>query len=82
MALFGVVRGPLIAASGIAVLLGLIPQDSPVQSLATIPEIIWELYLALWLTFKGFDAAAPVLALARREQAIREQAVTSASSSA
>ena len=48
----------------------------------TIPEIIWELYLGLWLTFKGFNAAAPVLALARREQGIREEAVMSAGAAA
>ena len=56
MALFGVVGGPLLAASGIAVLMGVIPQGSPVQSIVTIPEIIWELFLGLWLTFKGFKA--------------------------
>jgi hypothetical protein len=55
MALFGVVGGPLLAASGIAVLMGAIPQGSPVQSIVTIPEIIWELFLGLWLTFKGFS---------------------------
>jgi len=55
MALFGVVGGPLLAASGIAVLMGAIPQGSPVQSILTIPEIIWELFLGLWLTFKGFS---------------------------
>ena len=82
MALFGVVGGPLLATSGIAVLLGVIRQGSPVQSVMTIPEIIWELYLGLWLTFKGFNAAAPILALARREQGIREEAVASASSAA
>ena len=58
MALFGVVGGPLLAASGIAVLMGVIPQGSPVQSIMTIPEIVWELFLGLWLTFKGFKASA------------------------
>ena len=58
MALFGVAGGPLLAASGIAVLLGVIPQFSPVQSVATVPEIIWEAFLGLWLTFKGFNAVA------------------------
>jgi hypothetical protein len=38
------------------VLGGAIPQGSPVQSILTIPEIIWELFLGLWLTFKGFRA--------------------------
>src|SRR6266516_3942755 len=55
MALFGVVGGPLLAASGIAVLLGVIPQGSVLQGIATVPEIIWEAFLGLWLTFKGFS---------------------------
>jgi hypothetical protein len=59
MALFGVIGGPLLAASGIAVLLGVIPQFGAVQGIATVPEFIWELFLGLWLTFKGFKAAAP-----------------------
>ena len=58
MALFGVVGGPLLAASGAAVLFGLIPQGSPVQSIATVPEIVWELFLGLWLTFKGFSRSS------------------------
>jgi hypothetical protein len=58
MALFGVIGGPLLAASGIAVLLGVIPQFSPLQNLATAPEFIWEAFLGLWLTFKGFNPVA------------------------
>jgi hypothetical protein len=70
MALFGVIGGPLLAASGIAVLLGIIPQFGAVQGLATIPEVIWEGFLALWLTFKGFKSSSPILASENREQAI------------
>jgi hypothetical protein len=69
MALFGVVGGPLLAASGIAVLLGVIPQGSALQGIATIPEIIWEAFLGLWLTFKGFKSSA-VPASENREQEI------------
>ena len=69
MALFGVVGGPLLAASGIAVLMGVIPQGSPVQNILTIPEIVWELFLGLWLTFKGFKTSAD-LAPESREQAV------------
>lgn len=69
MALFGVIGGPLLAASGIAVLMGVIPQGSPIQSIATLPEIVWELFLGLWLAFKGFKTPAPV-APESREQAI------------
>jgi hypothetical protein len=70
MALFGVIGGPLLAASGIAVLLGIVPQFGAVQGIATVPEVIWEAFLGLWLTFKGFKSSSPILAPASREQAI------------
>jgi len=82
MALFGVIGGPMLAASGLAVLIGVIPQGSPVQGLMTVPEIIWEAYLGLWLTFKGFNAAAPILGLVKREQGIRDEAIASVSAAA
>jgi hypothetical protein len=69
MALFGVIGGPLLAASGIAVLSGVIPQGSSLQGLATVPEIVWEAFLGLWLTFKRFRQA-PILAPESQEQAI------------
>jgi hypothetical protein len=74
MALFGVIGGPLLAVSGIAVLMGVIPQGSPVQNLMTVPEIIWEAFLGLWLTYKGFSSA-PILSLVDRERGIRDQAI-------
>jgi hypothetical protein len=55
LALFGVVGGPLLVASGIAVLLGIIGKGSALQGIATIPEIIWEASIGLVLTFKGFS---------------------------
>jgi hypothetical protein len=58
MALFGVIGGPLLAVSGIAVLFGVIQPQSPLQNLATAPEFIWEAFLGLWLTFKGFNPSA------------------------
>jgi len=57
MALFGVIGGPLLAVSGIAVLFGVIPRGSLLQDLATGPEIVWEAFLGLWLTFKGFSSS-------------------------
>ena len=70
MALFGVIGGPMLAASGIAVLLGIIPQFGVVQGIATIPEVIWEAFLALWLTFVGFKSSSSILASENREQAV------------
>jgi hypothetical protein len=69
MALFGVIGGPLLATSGALVLLGVIPQGGAVQGVMTIPEIVWEAFLGLWLTFKGFKAAAPILRRADTEPA-------------
>ena len=68
MALFGVIGGPLLAASGIAVLLGIIPQFGAVQGIATIPEVVWEAFLGLWLTFKGFKSSSPILAPENRQR--------------
>ncbi len=58
MALVGVVGGAMLATSGVAVLLGVIPQGGAVQGIATIPEIIWEAFLGLYLLFKDFKPAA------------------------
>lgn len=69
MALFGVVGGPLLAASGVAVLLGVIPQGSALQGIATIPEIVWEAFLGLHLTFRTLKSS-PILEAHAQEPAI------------
>ena len=70
MALFGLVGGPLVCVSGVAVLFGVITAGSTLQGIATLPEIIWEVGLmGLWLTFKGFRQS-PILAPASREQGL------------
>jgi hypothetical protein len=58
MAVLGLVGGPLIIASGIAVIFGLIEQGGPVQLIVVIPEFFWELSLGIWLIVKGFNPAA------------------------
>ena len=58
MALFGLVGGPLVAASGIAVLLGLYPQVSVWSAIATVPEFVWEAFLGIYLVVRGFRPAA------------------------
>lgn len=61
MALLGLIGGPLVTASGIAVLFGLYEQVSPVAAIIAIPETIWELSLGIWLILKGFDPSAAIL---------------------
>jgi hypothetical protein len=54
LAVLGLVGGPLICASGLAVMFGVIDQGGTAQGIATIPEFLWELGLGLYLTVKGF----------------------------
>jgi hypothetical protein len=66
----GLIAGPLIIASGTAVMFGGDdPSDSLrlLQGLATIPEFVWELFLGVYCTIKGFRPSSPILrAHARR----------------
>lgn len=62
IALVGVVGGAMLATSGAAVLLGVIPQASVAQNVLSIPEIVWEVFLGLYLTFRGFKRNAPIIA--------------------
>jgi hypothetical protein len=60
----GLIGGPLIILSGTAILLGgNQPSDTlhALQGILTIPEFLWELFLGLYCTFKGFKASAPIL---------------------
>jgi Domain of unknown function (DUF4386) len=61
MAWLGLIGGPLIILSGIAVLFDVVDAGSPVQGLATLPEFAWELSLGVYCTVKGFKRDSPVL---------------------
>ncbi|KAD4059906.1 DUF4386 family protein [Arthrobacter yangruifuii] len=54
LALFGLIGGPLMSLSGIAVLFGAYSQSSLPSALATLPEIIWEASLGIYLALGGF----------------------------
>jgi hypothetical protein len=58
MAVLGLVGGPLIIASGVGVLLGVIEPEGVVQGIATIPEFFWELLLGIWPIVRGFNPSA------------------------
>jgi hypothetical protein len=63
-ALLGLVAGPLIILSGTAVMFS---NDHPsealrsLQGVATIPEFVWELFLGIYCTVKGFRPSSPIL---------------------
>ena len=54
MPVLGLIGGPLVCASGIAVMFGVVQPGSAWQGIATLPEIAWELSLGIYLTVKGF----------------------------
>ncbi len=61
----GLIGGPLIIASGTAILFG---GNNPshtmhtLQAIVTIPEFAWELFLGVYCTICGFRRDAPILA--------------------
>ena len=67
MAMLGLIGGPLICASGIAVMFGGIDQGSDWQMLATVPEFFWELSLGVYLLVMGFKPSSPLLAAGERD---------------
>ncbi|HEX4719926.1 MAG TPA: DUF4386 domain-containing protein [Thermoleophilaceae bacterium] len=57
----GLVGGPLIIISGTVVMFGGDHGGGSFQSLATIPEFLWELFLGVYCTIWGFRREAPIL---------------------
>ena len=56
MAMLGMAGGTVLVASGVLVLFGVAEAGGLVQSLATAPEFVWELFLGIYLTAVGFSA--------------------------
>ena len=61
MPMLGLVGGPLICISGIAVLFGADQPSGALQGIATIPEFLWELSLGIYPIVVGFKVSAPIL---------------------
>jgi hypothetical protein len=58
MAVLELIGGPLIIASGVGVMFGVIEAGGVVQGIATIPEFLWELSLGIWPIVRGFNPSA------------------------
>jgi len=74
----GLIGGPLIIVSGTAVMFGVDHPSNTLHSLqgvATIPEFLWELFLGVYCTFKGFRPSSPIL---REDRAAAASAVAPA----
>ena len=60
LAMLGLIGGPIHALAGVGVLFDLYDAGGPVQSIAAIPEIIWELSLGIYPLVWGFKSS-PIL---------------------
>jgi Domain of unknown function (DUF4386) len=60
LAMLGLIGGPLICISGLAVVLDVIDKGGVAQGIATVPEFLWELSLGIYPIVKGFKAS-PIL---------------------
>lgn len=57
----GLIGSPLLFTASIAIMLGVIGEGSAFAAIALAPIFFWELSIGLWMTFKGFNPAAPIL---------------------
>jgi Domain of unknown function (DUF4386) len=62
MAMLGLIGGPLLMATGIAIMFDVTERGGALQAIATIPEFIWELSLGIYCIVKGFRSSSPILA--------------------
>ena len=77
----GLIGGPLIFVSGTAVMFtGNHPGNTlhGLQGIATAPEFIWELFLGVYCTFKGFRPSSPILQADARDERSAMPAAASA----
>ena len=62
MAILGLIGGPLVMATGIAIMFDAIERGGAIQAIATIPEFFWELSLSIYCIVKGFRPS-PILGM-------------------
>lgn len=61
----GLIGSPLLISFVVASILGIHLEGTIFQAIAVFPFFFWELFLGLWLTFKGFNESSR-LAIAER----------------
>jgi hypothetical protein len=61
MTWLGLVGGPLVILKGTLVLFDVTNDGGALKGIATIPEGLWELFLGIYCTVKGFRPSSPIL---------------------
>lgn len=76
----GLIGGPLLISSAVGTMFGVNDPVSVWSGVALLPIFFWELFLGLWLTFKGFQRSAPLMVEAAAQAASLERSATTLSS--
>jgi len=79
MTWLGLIGGPLVMITGILVMYNAIERGGAVQTIATVPEALWELSLSVYCIVKGFRPSSPifrdtVMTLPESDSALRHEA--------
>jgi hypothetical protein len=72
----GLVGGPLLISSAVGTMFGVNDAVSVWSGVALVPIFFWELFLGLWLTFKGFQRSAPLMVQAAAQAASLDGSAT------
>jgi hypothetical protein len=72
----GLIGGPLLISSAVGTMFGVNEAVSVWSGVALLPIFLWELFLGLWLTFKGFQRSAPLMVEAAAQAASPDGSVT------
>jgi Domain of unknown function (DUF4386) len=76
----GLIGGPLLISSAAGTMFGVNDAVSLWSGVALLPIFFWELFLGLWMTFKGFQRSAPLMAATAAEAAHPDGSATTVTS--
>ena len=68
----GLIGAPLFTSWIVGYIFGITDGGSAWHAIAVAPIFFWELFLGLWMTFKGFRAAAPIVIAAKTARSADE----------
>ena len=72
----GLIGGPLLISSAVGTMFGVNDAVSVWSGVALLPIFFWELFLGLWMTFKGFKRSAPLMVEAAAQAASLDGSAT------
>ncbi|HEX5015289.1 MAG TPA: DUF4386 domain-containing protein [Candidatus Limnocylindrales bacterium] len=73
----GLIGAPLLISWVAGAIVGITEANTPWHLVATMPFFFWELAVGLWMTFKGFNRTAPIVAEAMAATASADRVATS-----